>query len=124
MCAEDVRVFSVTLVDTSIWVQHLRSGSDQLRVLLTNGEVLCHPLIVGELACGSMNNRDEILNLLNVLPTSAIAEHDEVMHFLKERQLYGRGLGWIDLHLLASASISKVKLWTTDRALRRAADDL
>ena len=114
----------MTLVDSSVWVNHLRRGDDELRALLNAGEVLCHPFIIGELACGSIAKRFEILDLLKALPQSTIAEHDEVMHFLNENLLYGRGLGWIDLHLLASASLSKVRLWTTDRPLKRAAEDL
>jgi len=84
---------------------------------------LCHPFIVGELACGSIANRNEVLGLLKALPLASIVEDDEVMHFLHEKRLYGRGLGWIDLHLLASASLSKVILWTTDRALKKAAEE-
>jgi predicted nucleic acid-binding protein len=114
----------VTLVDTSVWVNHLRHGHDELRALLEAGEVLCHPFIIGELACGSIAKRTEVLDLLKALPQAAIAEHDEVMHFLHEKRLYGRGLGWMDLHLLASASLSKVRLWTTDRPLKRAAEEL
>jgi predicted nucleic acid-binding protein len=83
----------VTLVDTSVWVQHLRYGNDHLRLLLDNGEVLCHPFIIGELACGSMSKRREVLDLLNALPAAAVAEHEEVMHFLNARQLHGRGVG-------------------------------
>jgi hypothetical protein len=114
----------VTLVDTSVWVNHLRRGDGDLRALLEEGEALCHPFIIGELACGSMANRIEVLDLLKALPKATIAEHDEVMHFLHEKRLYGRGLGWIDLHLLASSSLSKAKLWTTDRRLKRAAEEL
>ena len=114
----------MTLVDTSVWVNHLRGGDDELRALLDAGEVLCHPLIIGELACGSIANRTEVLVLLNTLPRSIIAEHDEVMHFLHEKRLYGQGLGWIDMHLLTSAALSKAKLWTTDRPLKRAAEGL
>jgi len=114
----------VTLVDTSVWVNHLRRGDDELRALLDAGEVLCHPFIIGELACGSIAKRSEVLDLLKALPQSMIAEHDEVMHCLDEKLLYGRGLGWIDLHLLASAWLSKARLWTTDRPLKRAAEDL
>ena len=114
----------MTLVDTSVWVQHLRYGNDDLRSLLANGEVLCHPLIVGELACGSIKNRNEVLDLLQALPPALIAEHDEVMHLLHEKRLYGRGLAWIDLHLLASVSLSKVGLWTNDRALKAEAESL
>ncbi|HYR92421.1 MAG TPA: type II toxin-antitoxin system VapC family toxin [Terriglobia bacterium] len=113
----------MTLVDTSVWVHHLRHGNAGLRSLLENGEVLGHPFIVGELACGAIANRNEVLDLLEALPIASIAEHDEVMHFLHEKRLYGRGLGWIDLHLLASASLSKASLWTTDRALRKAAEE-
>ncbi len=114
----------MTLVDSSVWVNHLRRGDDELRALLEGGEVLCHPFIIGELACGSIVKRTEVLDLLRALPQATIAEHDEVMHFLHEKQLYGRGLGWMDLHLLASASLSKAKLWTTDRPLKRAAEEL
>ena len=109
----------MTLVDTSVWVQHLRHGSSELRSLLDNGEVLCHPFIVGEIACGNIKNRDEVINLLRSLPEVLVAEHDEVMQFLCDKKLSGRGLGWIDLHLLASASLSRAGLWTMDRALQR-----
>jgi hypothetical protein len=71
-----------------------------------------------------MRNRAEILELLQALPQVLVAEHDEVMHFVDERPLYGRGIGWIDVHLLASASLSKTRLWTTDRSLKRAAEQL
>ena len=112
----------MTLVDTSVWVHHLRHGNNELRRLLDNSEVLCHPFIIGELACGSMKNRAEILNLLKALPRVSVAEHNEAMLFLHEKRLYGHGLGWIDLHLLASASLSRATLWTIDRALKRAAE--
>ena len=112
----------MTLVDTSVWVNHLRHGNDELQGLLNEGNVLCHEFIIGELACGSLKNREEILSLLNALPRVVFAEHDEVMLFLNEKQLYGCGLGWIDLHLLASASLSKAALWTVDRPLQRAAE--
>jgi len=114
----------VTLVDTSVWVHHLRHGSSELRKLLDNGEALGHPFIIGELACGTMKNRAEILDLLHALPVALVAEHDEVMKFLNEKRLYGHGLGWIDLHLLASASLSRATLWTMDRALKVAAGEL
>ena len=112
----------MTLVDTSVWVDHFRHGNERLRALLERDEVLCHPFIIGELACGSIANRVEVLNLLRALPKSLIAEHDEAMHFLHQRRLYSFGLGWIDLHLLASASLGKIKLWTNDSALKRAAE--
>ena len=114
----------MTLVDTSIWIHHLRYGNDELRELLEKGEVLCHPFVVGELACGSIANRNEVRELLKALPMASIAEHDEVVQFLHERRLYGRGLGWIDMHLLASVILSNATLWTTDRALKKVSDKL
>ena len=109
------------LVDTSVWVGHLRSGNARLESLLDDEQVLCHPFIIGELACGNLRNREEILNLLASLPEARIAEHQEVLHLLAEKHLYGRGLGWIDAHLLTSARITGCELWTLDFPLRRAA---
>ena len=114
----------MTLVDTSIWVDHLRHSDKHLAALLEAGQVLCHPFVVGELACGNIRNRTEILDLLKALPRVVVADHDEVMHFLTENRLHSRGLGWIDLHLLASTSLSKATLWTGDRALMNAAEQL
>ena len=112
----------MTLVDTSVWVDHLRRGNNELRSLLETGDVLCHPFVIGELACGSVANRAQIIALLEALPTAPLAEHEEVMHFLQQNRLCGQGLGWIDMHLLASASLSRAKLWTFDRALNKAAE--
>ena len=109
------------LVDTSVWVDHLRKGDQELRSLLEKGSVLCHPFVIGELACGNLKNRGEILSLLEALPTSTVASHQEVLHLLSEHKLHGKGLGWIDMHLLASALLSKSRLWTTDKTLARAA---
>ena len=83
------------LVDTSVWIQHLRQGNDQLAAMLEAGEVLCHPFVIGELACGMLRNRDELLELLTALPATPVAEHAEVLSLLSERGLAGRGLGWI-----------------------------
>jgi predicted nucleic acid-binding protein len=109
----------VTLVDTSVWINHLREGNEELRRLLNSNEVLCHPFIIGELACGTMKNRSQVLELLKALPQAVVAEHEEVVKFVNDKRLYGHGLGWIDVHLLASASLSNVAIWTTDRALKR-----
>jgi predicted nucleic acid-binding protein len=114
----------VILVDTSVWIDHLRNGNRRLRVLLEQGEVLCHPLVVGEVACGSLRHREEVLKLLNDLPKAVVAEHDEVLAFLSQRRLYGRGIGWIDLHLLASAQLTSVLLWTADNRLGKVATEL
>jgi hypothetical protein len=105
------------LVDTSVWVDHLRHGNTRLRSLLDEAAVLTHPFIVGELACGNLRNRQEILRLLALLPEARIAEHAEVLGFLDGRRLYGRGIGWLDAHLLASALLSGTPLWTLDRKL-------
>ena len=109
------------LVDTSVWVQHLRKGSDRLRSLLDKEQVFCHPFVIGELACGTLRNRQEVLSLLKALPEAQVAEHEEVLHLLEGRHLHGRGLGWIDTHLVASALLTGCSLWTFDKQLGRAA---
>ena len=112
------------LVDTSIWVDHLRKGDGELASLLSEGVVLCHPFVIGELACGNLKNRDEILSLLEALPMSTVASDEEVLHLVSDRKLHGKGLGWIDMHLLASALLSKTKLWTKDKTLAAVAREL
>jgi predicted nucleic acid-binding protein len=114
----------LVLVDTSIWITHLTKGSAALRALLERAGVLCHPLVIGELACGNIANRSEILSLLQELPRARVAEHDEVLRFIEARRLTGRGLGFIDAHLLASSLLTKVPLWTADKRLREAASEL
>lgn len=109
------------LVDTSVWVQHFRRGNDALRALLNDGRVFCHPFVIGELACGTMRNRQQILSLLQSLPQTLPAQHEEVLYLLDSRRLYGQGVGWIDAHLLSSALLSDARLWTLDRTLRRGA---
>jgi predicted nucleic acid-binding protein len=111
----------VTLVDTSVWVEHLRRGSPRLRRLLDDGEVLGHPFVLGEIACGTLANRQEILDLLGALPPAAEASHAEALHALQAHRLHGRGLGWVDVHLLASALLSAAGFWTLDAALAREA---
>lgn len=106
------------LVDTSIWVDHFRQGNSVLQLLLEEGQVLIHSFIIGELACGSLRNRDEILHLLNALPCLQTVDHSEVMHLVEIKHLFGSGIGWIDAHLLASALLSDCALWTADRRLR------
>jgi len=111
----------VILVDTSVWVDHLRKGNRELASLLNEGVVLCHPFVMGELACSHLKNRDEILSLLEALPMSTVAGHEEALYLASDRKLYGKGLGWIDIHLLASALLSKSTLWTKDKALAASA---
>ena len=88
------------LVDTSIWVQHLSRGNARLAGMLNDGEVLCHPFVIGELACGGLRHRREILGLLEALPQAGVADHAELLHLMEHHRLYGRGLGWVDIHLL------------------------
>ncbi len=112
------------LVDASVWVEHLRTGNPHLQSLLYDGEVLSHPFVIGELACGNLRNREKVLNLLAQLPEARVAEQNEVLHLIETERLYGRGLGWIDAHLIASARITGCGLLTLDRPLRRVAADL
>ncbi len=112
------------LVDTSVWIDHLRKGDRELAGLLNEGVVLCHPFVIGELACGNLKNRREILSLLAALPTAPVATHEEGLHLVADRKLDGKGLGWIDVHLLASALLSKCTLWTKDKALAAVASSL
>lgn len=114
----------MTLVDTSVWVDHLRHASDRLSSLLQEEQVLCHPFIIGELACGNLANRVQLLSLLAALPASPVVEHGEALHFIESHELHGQGLGWIDIHLLASALLGRCQLWTHDAPLRKAASRL
>ena len=109
----------MVLVDTSVWVSHLRDGNAGLERLLNDGEVVCHPFIVGELACGNLKNRHEILIYLQSLPTTISAEDGEVLKFIENHQLMGVGLGYIDVHLIAAAVLTDVPLWTFDKTLAK-----
>ncbi|HEX9562888.1 MAG TPA: type II toxin-antitoxin system VapC family toxin [Gemmatimonadaceae bacterium] len=109
------------LVDTSVWVDHLRRGNARLAGLLGDGVVVSHPFVLGEIACGSLRQRGRILSLLAELPVAATATHSEVLAFIEARHLMGRGLGYVDVHLLAAASIEGVPLWTFDKRLDAAA---
>ncbi len=109
------------LVDTSVWIDHFRSGNSSLADVLGEERVFAHPFVIGELACGNLRNRTQILADLQVLPAAVCAEHEDVLALLGDRKLWGKGLGWIDAHLLASAVLSRCELWTLDKGLRRAA---
>lgn len=101
-----------------------QTGSERLKALLLDGQVLCHPFVVGELACGTLQKRSEILSMLKALPAAHLLEHAEVLSFLEPRRLNGHGIGWVDAHLLASTLLTGCGLWTLDKPLRRAAADL
>ncbi len=109
------------LVDTSVWIEHFRAGNDRLKNLLLDEQVLCHPFVIGELACGTLRNRREILSMLNALPTAELLEQEEVLKFLDAHHLHGQGIGWIDAHLLASTLLTGCVLWTFDKPLRSVA---
>lgn len=112
------------LVDTSVWVDHLRAGDDGLAVALETGDVLSHPLVIGELACGNLRNRRELLALLGKLPATPVASHAEALAFIEAHALAGRGIGFVDVHLLAAAALASARLWTRDRRLARVASAL
>lgn len=109
----------MVLVDTSVWVSHLRDGNAQLETLLNKGVVVCHPFVIGELACGNLRNRIDILSLLQYLPMAEKVEQDEVLQFIENYRLMGKGLGFIDIHLLASALLTGIPIWTLDKRLNR-----
>jgi predicted nucleic acid-binding protein len=112
------------LVDTSVWIDHLRVSDQALSELLMEGKVFCHPLVVGELACGTFRQRQEIISLLQSLTTLERVTDEEALFFIENHRLYGRGLGLIDVHLLASCSLGVSRLWTRDKRLKKVAEDL
>jgi predicted nucleic acid-binding protein len=112
----------VILVDTSVWIDHLRRGDTGLQRLLEKGQVLCHPFVVGELAMGSLRRRRTILDALQNLPVAEKAHDDEVLLFVSDHALFGLGLGYIDAHLLASVKLTPgTLLWTQDKRLAEVA---
>ncbi len=111
----------MVLVDTSIWISHFREDNSQLKKLLIDESVACHPFIIGELACGNIKKRKEIISLLQALPQALVAETDEILAFIEHKKLMRVGIGLIDVHLLASALLTDLPLWTADRRLRSTA---
>ena len=109
------------LVDTSVWIDHFRRPNADLEHLLAEGVVSTHPFVIGELACGSLSRRAEVVQLMAALPVSTVATHEEALAFAERQLLAGTGLGWIDIHLLASARLTRQSLWSIDRRLRTAA---
>jgi hypothetical protein len=111
----------MTLVDTPVWINHFRKPERELVQLLTNGLAGVHPYVVGELACGNLKDREQTLRLLRALPQARIAGEAEIYYLLDTHRLWGTGLGWVDLHLLASAALAGWHLMTADDAMKRAA---
>jgi predicted nucleic acid-binding protein len=115
----------VILVDTSVWVDHLRRGDAGLTRLLEAGAVLCHPWVVGELALGRLDGRDEVLGLLSRLATCVVASSTELLTLIERFQLMGRGIGYVDVQLLAATKLTaNATLWTRDKKLAAAATDV
>ena len=114
----------MVLVDTNIWINHFKKTDAELVANLNTGSVACHPYIIGELACGNLKKRSEILALFQSLPSAPVVEPDELLSFIETNALMGKGLGYIDIHLLASAVLAGLPLWTEDRRLMRAAKAL
>lgn len=113
------------LVDTSVWIDHLRAGDAYLAALLTGSRVLMHPFVLGELACGNLRNREQALALLKALPKASVASDGEVLFFIERHALMGRGIGYVDAHLLAAVTLSDMaRLWTRDKRLRMVANSL
>lgn len=106
------------LVDTSIWIDHLRTGDSQLSALLQESHVLAHPWVTGELALGHLSRRGEILGLLRNLPQATVATDGEVLTLIDNQQLFGLGIGYVDAHLLAATVLTPgARLWTRDKRL-------
>lgn len=112
------------LVDTSVWINHLRHGDAELTAALQAGQVGMHPLVVGELACGNLRARSEVLGLLQALPPLPVATDKEVLFFMDGHALMGRGIGYVDMHLLASTRLGGALLWTRDKRLHAIAAGL
>ena len=101
------------LADTSVWVDHLRRSDAQLRAALEANQICIHPMVVGELACGNLRDRSTLAHL-QLLPHATVATHDEALAMIEQHKLMGRGVGFVDVHLLASARLSNSSLWTRD----------
>ena len=112
------------LVDTSVWIDHLRRGEPELIRLLSQSQVLCHPMVVGEIACGNLKSRSVVLALLADLPGASVASEAEVLAFIQAQSLFGLGMGYVDVHLCASAKLNGVQLWTRDKRLGEATSRL
>ncbi|NQU40612.1 MAG: PIN domain-containing protein [Lentisphaerae bacterium] len=114
----------MVLVDTSIWIDHFRKVSGNLSSLLEAEEVTIHSYVLGELACGNLSNRKEIIALLHALPHATKVEEDEILLFIERHRLMGRGIGLIDAHILASCCIDSCLLWTRDKRLQIMAKEM
>lgn len=113
-----------TLIDTSVWIDHFNKPNSRLQDLVDSGSALCHPLIIGELACGRIQDRSRVLEFLSLLHQATIAMPEEVMAMIESLELYGRGLGWTDASLIASALLSRVYLYSHDKKIIAVSSEL
>lgn len=114
----------MVLVDTSVWIDFLKNNNSKMQNLLSNSEVAIHPLIICELCCGNLKDRRNLISLLHDLPRSLEASHEEVLHFIENNTVSGKGIGAVDIHLTCSAIISNHKFWTRDKRLSQLCSDL
>ncbi|HEX9821899.1 MAG TPA: PIN domain-containing protein [Methylomirabilota bacterium] len=114
----------MVLADTSVWLDHWRHGNQRLATLLNEGGVVVHPFVLGEIALGTVTPRAEVLQRLSKLAVPRVAQHDEMLALIDRTPLWGRGVGWVDAHLLASALLDRLRLWTLDRRVAAVARDL
>jgi predicted nucleic acid-binding protein len=114
----------MVLANTSVWVSHLRHGNSKLQELLEARKVVSHPFIVGELACGNISNRVEIISLMQSLPMLDVVENEELLLFIEHKKMMGTGLGFVDVHLMAAAVLAAIPLWTQDKKLKQACSQL
>jgi predicted nucleic acid-binding protein len=115
----------VILADTSVWVDHLRAGDKVLVALLDAAMVLAHPFVIGELALGNLRQREIVLEALADLPHASVATDAEILHFIERHALFGRGIGYVDAHLLAAVQLTAgTELWTNDKRLHGVAVQL
>ncbi|MBI3316418.1 MAG: type II toxin-antitoxin system VapC family toxin [Candidatus Omnitrophica bacterium] len=112
----------MVLVDTSVWVAHLKWANRNLAKLLYSTQVMTHDFVIGELACGNLKNRKEVLALLERLPRAPLVSQEEILYFIEQQSLMGKGIGFVDVHLLASAKLRSLYLWTLDASLNRIAN--
>jgi predicted nucleic acid-binding protein len=112
------------LADTSVWIDHWRHGNPRVAQLLEQSSLVVHPFVLGEIALGQITSRTEVLADLAALDAPRVAEQAEVLALIERMRLWGRGIGWVDAHLLASALLDRIRLWSLDRRLARVARDL
>lgn len=114
----------MVLLDSSVWIDHLRKADPTVASLLEEHAVFCHPFVIGEIACGSLARRPLVVSTLSKLPRVTVAEHQEVLSYIETHKLFSLGLSFIDIHLLASCTLSFACIWTRDRRLNEAASSL